>query len=368
MKLLFVGSVFHQHIIYFSRSLKSLGFEIFAFDLSGQESKISDDSPFVKVWRKCSYPRLKLIDDISKVFGTLFRFAFIKDKIDVVQFHYLDIYYTLPLVVISKWKRFKISCFVYGSDFLRAGSFKKKYLKLVFKLCDSVVCDSIILNKKLQDFLPQNREKFSVLNFGSIVIDDLNSIVKDQDFNRSKNALRKNVMCGYNGNRAQNHLKIFQSLIDYIDKVHLIIPMTYGGDENYSKELGNYLDDKGFDYEILTDFIPNNKWEMLLINTDIFIHMQDSDSFSSALAEHLFLGNVVINATWLEYEELLSHNIYYKIASFDNLNIVFNNVLNRYNQEVENHKQNQEKVFKLKSLDYCCKNNWLPYFKTIGCL
>lgn len=363
MRLLFVGSVYHQHIYNFSKALKELGQVIFAFDLSGIIPESKGEPPFVKVWSKSSCPKFKIFDFFCKFFGTCYRFLSIKEKFDVVQFHYMDQYYTLPLVLLSKLKGLKVSCFVYGSDFLQADSKKKKYLKLIFNKADCIVCDSVVLNNQLVSFSPHNREKFHVLNFGSLVIDDLYKRVGISNLNYS--GPQKVVMCGYNGSNAQNHIKILEAISPYKDRIHLIIPMTYGGEDTYINEVRDCLERNGFEYELPTRFIPNEEWETMLVKTDIFIHMQDSDSFSSALAEHLFLGNVVINAEWLKYEELTDKGIYYISTTFEGLNNAFGRVLEDFDSAVLSHRDNKEKMYELKSLTYCCKNGWIPYFQTI---
>ena len=93
--------------------------------------------------------------------------------------------------------------------------------------------------------------------------------------------------------------------------------------------------------------------------------MQDSDSFSSALAEHLFLGHVVINADWLRYEEFSDNNIYYISSSIDDLAKSFYTVMSDFEGALERHRSNTEKMYKLKSLTYCCESNWIPYFQKI---
>lgn len=365
MKLLFVGSVYHQHIYYFSKALRELGQEIFAFDLSGATLDKEEATPYTMVWSKASYPKNKVIDYICKLFGTIFRFLFIHEKIDVVQFHYMDQFYTLPLILLSKFKGFKVSCFVYGSDFLQADYNKKKLLKHIFNKADCVVCDSIALHKELQSFSPNNYGKFHVLNFGSVVIDDLYKRMSGKNVITRLHEGKIVVMCGYNGSPAQNHMKILESVIDFKDNIHLIIPMTYGGEDSYVARIKHYLDSKGFEYELPTDFIPNDVWESILLKTDIFIHMQDSDSFSSALAEHLFLGHVVINADWLRYEEFSDNNIYYISSSIDDLAKSFYTVMSDFEGALERHRSNTEKMYKLKSLTYCCESNWIPYFQKI---
>lgn len=366
MKLLFVGSVFHQHIYNFSKELKLLDQEIYAFDLSGSSSKTPEVDPFIKIWQRPKGIGVKLVDFFIKSFGTFYKFYKINDGIDVVQFHYLDKYYTLPLAILSKFKGYKVSCFVYGSDFLRSGKLMKKLLHIIFDLSDSIVCDSVVLHKKLKEFSPHNLEKFEIINFGSIVIDDLEVMRKEkEDFLFGKDC-RLNIMCGYNGYSAQNHLKIFDALLPYKDKIRLVIPMTYGKDLNYITKVKHFLDSNHFLYELLTDFIPDKQWENILIETDVFIHMQDSDSFSSALAEHLFLGHVVINAEWLKYDELDTNRIYFIKATFENLTSRFDNLLDNYEDEKNKHSVNAQKIYKMKSLSYCCGKYWVPYFRKMG--
>lgn len=347
--------------------MQKLGFEIFAFDLSStsQDDIPLGNAPFRKVWKKSRFPQIRAIDFICKFFGTIYMFCNIKERIDVVQFHFLDIYYTLPLVIISKLKRYKISCFVYGSDFLRAGHIKKQYLKLIFYFANSIVCDSSTLLKKLQVFYPQFNNKFSCINFGSIIIDDLVEKIKSKRFPFIENKEKITVMCGYNGSKAQNHIEIINSISEYKDLIHLIIPMTYGCDISYIDKIRGVLETGNYDYELYSSYIPNEQWENIILSTDVFIHMQESDAFSSSLAEHLLLGHVVINADWLKYDDLANVGVYYLEANFRNLPNVFKHVITDYREEAQKHKYNRDKIVKLKSLSYCCQNYWVPYFSNL---
>jgi glycosyltransferase involved in cell wall biosynthesis len=42
----------------------------------------------------------------------------------------------------------------------------------------------------------------------------------------------------------------------------------------------------------------------LRLSSDIMIQVQNTDSFSSSMREHLYAGNVVITGDWLPYETL----------------------------------------------------------------
>ena len=53
--------------------------------------------------------------------------------------------------------------------------------------------------------------------------------------------------------------------------------------------------------------------------TDLFIHMQQTDAYSSSLHEYLYSKTKVINAEWLSYKELETWGLPYKLSTFETL-------------------------------------------------
>lgn len=258
-----------------------------------------------------------------KLFFATIAFLKLNKKYDVVQFHYINLF-VVPLEIVAKAKSSKISTFVWGSDFLRAGRFMRIYLGIAFKFADSVVCDSNDVLYELEKVYPKYKYKMKCEYFGSKIIDNMLSITNSME---SKKSDKVTIMCGYNATPAQNHEQIIQSLIPFKDDVRLIFPMTYSGDEEYKKIIADLLTKEGFDFILLKSFLSDEEWVSYLLMTDIFVHMQKSDAFSSTLAENLLLGHVVLNAEWLDYKDLEVNDVYYIKVSFEKLSSLIDNIL-----------------------------------------
>ncbi len=362
MKLLIFGTLNHQHIQNFAKSLKrELGYSLIGVNNNSNiraqfEAETSEIFDIHYNVTRLNNP----LDVICKFISSIICFCKgCSNKVDIVQFHFVS-FYVLPLLLIAKKKQIKTSVFVYGSDMLRSGGFYHKYCDLVFNVADSVVCDSTTLCEKLKSKYLDKNDKIECVLFGSVIIDKLAELNLPKESYKIELNLPLNrtiVMCGYNGSRAQNHLRIIDSLKSFSNNIYFVVPMTYSGSDEYINQVDSRLKELNFQYIILTSFIDDFTWCKYTKATDIFIHMQDTDAFSSSLAEHLFVNNGVINAEWLQYKDLSDNDIYYSSANFSNLNSVFENV-----KAQPRIYDNSDSIFRLKSLKYCIRNYWSKYF------
>ena len=68
--------------------------------------------------------------------------------------------------------------------------------------------------------------------------------------------------------------------------------------------------------------------------TDLFIHMQQTDAYSSSLHEYLYSKTKVITAAWLSYKELETWGVPYKPSTFDTLPNDIIEIINTKRDEV----------------------------------
>lgn len=364
MRLVFFGLINHQHIINFASSLKkNLDVEFYGINNNPELTNVHCDDLFEKVYN---------VKRGNGVFSGFFKFyssivcllQVCKYNPEIIQFHYISLY-TLPLTLIALIKGIKTSAFIYGSDFMRSNTFFHVYLWLVFFFCDSIVCDSTTLFNALKNKYPKFQKKMECIMFGSIIIDKLSEKQSGRAFYKKKLGLPEDrfiITCGYNASEAQNHMKIISEVKEYKDKCFFIFPMTYAKNEKYIDNVKATLEENGMEYLILDSFVPDDLWCDYTASTDIFIHMQRSDAFSSSLAEHLYMGNGVINAEWLKYEDLESNSIYYESCNFNNLSEVFGRMLINICDVQARSKCNKQPIYELKSLNYCTKKYWSKYF------
>ena len=106
--------------------------------------------------------------------------------------------------------------------------------------------------------------------------------------------------------------------------------MTYGvRDADYISEVDLYL--KGVNisgYIILKDYMNGEECARLNCVTDVFVHAQTTDAFSASVQEFLYAGKLVLNPSWIRYDEHEERGIFYlKYDSFDLLDECINSAI-----------------------------------------
>lgn len=371
MNLLIFGLLNHQHIQNFAKALKEeLGYTLWGIN---NNPAIRQNFEYITADIFDGYLNVKrtnnIFDVIIKFISSVRCFLTLcRNNIDIVQFHYVS-YFVMPIIILTKLIGIRTSVFVYGSDILRSNRLFRYYCGLIFNLTDSVVCDSTTLCSFLKEEYPDSAKKIECVLFGSIIIDKLDELSENRSYYKSIIGLptdRLCVMCGYNAVTEQNHLSVLKSLDGLQGVLYLVLPMTYGGSEEYICRVREEASKKGWDYLILDNFLEDELWCMYTAATDIFIHMQKSDAFSSSLAEHLFRGNVVINAEWLKYEDLSQNGIIYFEATFSTLHNRLVDVIKKINTLQKESISNKMVIKKMKSLKYTVINYWDPYFSRVA--
>lgn len=363
------GLIYSQHISNFVATLKAysefrfLGLNKKEDEVQGEQYYRLSKATFDEI---IGLPRNRIhfVDILQRSLLSFKAMTRLAKKSDIVQFHFISPF-VLPLAAIVKTSsKAKISSFIYGSDFLRANSIDAWCINKVFSMSDSIVCDSTTVFDELKLRFPKHVVKMERLYFGSPIIDQLLRAEGRNSNLGIDNRGKKVVMCGYNASKGQQHLKIIESIKDVAKEFYWVFPMTYGDkDVVYINKVRTTMDQLDADYVILDSFLTEEEWSSYIFSTDVFIHMQLSDAFSSSIAEHLLLGHIVINGSWLPYKDLDDNEIYYVKSDFNSLESNLKKSIAQYNELESRLKANKDKIVKMKSLDYCIKNYWVPYFE-----
>lgn len=370
-KVTIFGMMYGQHISNFASAIKKYtDLELYGVNkepkyVLGEEYREQAKEAFVEIY-ELPQSRIKALDYIKRSICACYAIVIYARKTDIVQFHAITPF-ILPLATLVKlFSKAKISSFIYGSEFLRANKFGLWCVDRVFSLSDSIVCDSSAELDALKNCFPRYSSIMSCCYFGSSIIDRLLTISQSTASHKLFSGGKKVIMCGYNGLRQQQHLKVIESLREVAKEFYWIFPMTYyNSDLDYRQEVIKLLNELNIDYVILDRFLTEEEWARYLFSTDIFIHMQVSDAFSSSISEHLLLGHILINGSWLQYKDLDDNGIYYISSDFQNIKKNLLEVLNNYQSVEVRLKENRGKIIKLKSLEYCVKNYWAPYFEML---
>ncbi len=85
-------------------------------------------------------------------------------------------------------------------------------------------------------------------------------------------------------------------------------------------ELEQSLKDIECGYKIFTEFMDDTETMKLRTVTDLFIHAQRTDALSASVQEYLFAKKLLLNPSWIEYQEFKKMGIYYwEYHEFDEL-------------------------------------------------
>ena len=206
----------------------------------------------------------------------------------------------------------------------------------------------------------QYDSKIINVKFGIPTFSDIQSLEKREDSCQAKRKLslpenKLIVVCGYNGNETQQHIKALEAISkckdDVKQKIFLMIPMGYGTkDKLYIEKIKDLLDNNKLDGLVLDQFFIGEENARLRLATDIFINVQQTDAFSASMQEHMFAGAVVINGGWLSYPDLDDNGaFYYKIDVIADLGKVLTDVLDQIPVVKEKCKVNRKIIWKLSS-------------------
>ena len=130
------------------------------------------------------------------------------------------------------------------------------------------------------------------------------------------------VFIGHNGRTAQRHIELTNALKklpdECKDKITLVYTMTYGAaGKDYLAEMENEAISLGCEYTILKNFLNEDQMAKLRCLCDILLHAQLTDAFSASIQESLYAGCVVINGSWLPYNEIPDYKQSY--VEYDNV-------------------------------------------------
>ena len=245
---------------------------------------------------------------------------------DIIVLHFIDPgYYRFIKQLRNKTKN--IVFHWWGSDLYRSDERIKKIQREMSTMARRHVMVNGMNDYFINNF-PQEASKIHFAKFGINLLDLMNEI--PNDFN--KNDLKKKflipedhivIACGYNGSRGQQHL----IMIDALDRlpqsiksrIFLLLPMTYGADDDYVREIESHLEFSGIKFRILTSFLNTLNLINLRFLSDLTINIQVSDGFSASIRESLYAGNILIVGDWLPYHEIKEWGVFYIETSIDTL-------------------------------------------------
>lgn len=139
------------------------------------------------------------------------------------------------------------------------------------------------------------------------------------------------VFVGHNGRSAQRHTELTKELLKLSEKakndIVLVYTMTYGVRDNaYIEEMEAAAKQTGCEYVILRDFMNEETSAKLRTICDVMLHAQLTDAFSASIQESLYSGSIIINGSWLPYNELPNYKEC--VVEYDDISQISNTLEN----------------------------------------
>ena len=252
------------------------------------------------------------------------------EKYDIISIHYIS-GSALKLVPAIRRRGRRIMLTYWGSDLLiEANTLKRKLLgKAVFGFTDKISFVSENLLKKFHEVYGRRYDKklYGIVDFGSEVIDRMADLCTDENEIRSRYEIDENavtVAVGYNNSPKQHHLEVLKSIAllpqEAKSRIHLLFRLTYGtGSREYLEKVRRMIKSSGCRATLFESRLTADEIAELTSITDIFIHAQTTDACSASVCEHLYAGSLVLNGSWLRYEQLENKAFYLSFADFDEL-------------------------------------------------
>lgn len=364
-RILFVGPVTHHHLLRFTTN-------IFRY------SNLLVDGLLVNYLQTLNSPYNQFFNPFFEkrffksiknpiIFFRLVYIIFRMKKYDVVQFHFFSKVYLLLLPLLFFKGRF-FSIFIWGSDFYRSSFWDKFALRCFFCCVNEVICDSDLMCSDLKKFAPSIRFKIKCLSFGSDILDIMKNAPVTKLEAKDKLSIKKEdivIVVGYNLSQRQNHLDVIKNIPKLNDfSLCWVFPVSYGGSKEYRDKLIKELTKLNCNYKLIDTFLSDEEISVLRYASDIFIHIQDSDAFSSSITESLYARAILLNGEWIKYNELDNNNVYYIKVGKDNLMSKLEFVLSNFDIEYEKTVNNPSKVWALKSWESNIKY-WIDNYNRI---
>lgn len=256
----------------------------------------------------------------------------------------------------------------WGSDLLRLKADKEDQMYRFLRLADHIVVGPLNMERVFEKkFGDEFKNKLAYAIFGTPVLKNIKKVKNEKKregiLEKFQLPVDKHIItCGYNGKCTQQHNLIIEAICScnksIKDKIFVILPAGYGYQKTYFDNIENMLMEARVNYIVDNSFYGIEDISELRVASDIFIHAQITDGFSSSVVEYLYADNVLINGDWIDYPILEKNNVYYlKFSSIKDLSKKIEYVVNNIEIEREKVRKTNGILYKIRSWDFV-KKSW----------
>ena len=323
MKILLFGTLKSIYITQFIENvLEPLGFDVY-MQSSIDDKKYAED--FLKHHRIYFIKKWELGDKfLYKIPFIGRRIRFVRNLLEIIKskpYDFIHIQfvnkYDLLIAKIASVRNTKKYASFWGSDLLRQSTKNLRKEEKYLRNYDLISADAFTVQNAYEKIFPKMNVKFEMIPYGVSLLKYIDKYSKDINLCKDYFGFPKNkkiVAIGYNSIIQQQHDKVMNALktIENKEKYFLVFQMSYGfnADKDYIPNLINEIENSGFEYKVIKDFLSIDNLAKLRIATDIFINAQTTDAFANSFVEYVYTKSIIINAKWLHYPELNKFPLY----------------------------------------------------------
>ncbi len=379
-RILLVGDGNHQFITNYAKWLKKQYGSSFWVDLLSLTPVRKENTEFYQIiYQVKKDDFLFRIANKIKGVSLLYRFCLYKKLIavmhdfDIIHFHFISYDSYFLASQFKKKTKAKIVLSIWGSDMYRLPS---AFENCFFKTCRNADHITFTNKKSLEYFCDKyhwRKNNLSVIVFGLAPLEYMEKITLSKVECKEKLRWNKDkfaITIGYNMAVAQQHLSILaqfenKKLTVFHNKIQLIVPITYGGDKNYKREILTKLNQLPFEYKVYDEFLNDETVAHIRQASDVMLQLQITDQFSGSMQEHLFSRNVVITGSWLPYDTLKEKGAYFiEIDKVEDVNDVLPDVINNFNKYEQKTTNNPRVISELSSWGKNIKQ-WIEMYNSL---
>lgn len=271
---------------------------------------------------------------------------YFKRHFDIVDIHFPKVYVKHALPILRRMTN-NLIITPWGSDVMRVKD--ENSIKVLTKIYSqaryiTIGRDSSIGKCAIAKF-KVNPEKMIKLGWGGEFFDYIQEnsgkVTTEEAKKRFGIANKFVITCGYNMQSEQRHEDIIDAIYSIKGQLPnnllLLFPFTYAINEKHIKHKESIIEKcktLGLEATVIEEHLDLADLFKLRMATDIFVHVQDTDSGSRCVMEYVYCNKKIVHGAWVRYAYLEEHkpSCYFPVDKIENLGSI---IVTAYQSEIK---------------------------------
>jgi hypothetical protein len=358
---------------YIIKNLISKGDKVFIYDIK-QRMLLNCNTNERKYFIKKN-----ILFDSSKIYLLINFFVFFyflkkfRDSFDVCQVLYVREEQLLLYGLMRKFTKKLILSF-YGTDINRRNFIKNIFQKLI-RDADAITVTNFFSLEKRGDFYGEiDKNKIHQIMFPQVRLCNYSN--KDYSYKKTakiKMGLdinKKVIVLGTNGSPNEQHVKVLRALIinkELVERIFLIIPLSYAGNSEYYSEIKNilYQNLKNNNYLLIERYLSEEEVLDMRFAADYLLNFRKWDQLASSIAESFMAYCEVISGSWLPYRYYDNEGLtIHYVDEIDSLSKKLVQLIYSEKERIEILQKNRELIETIMDVDKQLKD-WHNFYKNL---